>query len=231
MSDRASQAELLILFDLDGTLVDGQHSIYATFSAIFPQFGYEAPRREAVRAIIGRSLPKAIGDLLGDDAPIMPMVEAYKEYFMRMRQAPDYTEALYDDADRIIRTLSANPRLALGTATGKALRGIHWLVERNSWEGLFDTYQAADTAASKPAPEMVLNACAATGIPPARTLVIGDSTYDMEMARDAGAYAIGVTWGYGEAPDLIRSGAQVIINKFNELETIIERRLMSMVHA
>jgi phosphoglycolate phosphatase len=231
MADKPSKAELLILFDLDGTLVDGQHAIYATFAAVFPQFGYEAPRRDAVRAIIGRSLPKAIGDLLGEDAPIMPMVEAYKDHFTRMRQAPDYSEALYDDADRIIRALAGNPRLALGTATGKALRGVNWLVERNGWQGLFATYQAADTAASKPAPDMVLNACAATGILPEKTVMVGDSIYDMEMARDAGAYGVGVSWGYGEPSDLTRSGAQVIINQFKELEKIIQTKLAGRDHA
>jgi phosphoglycolate phosphatase len=212
----------LILFDLDGTLVDGQHSIYATFAAVFPQFGYEAPSRTDVRGIIGRSLPKAISDLLGEDAPVMALTEAYKDHFTTMRLVPGYSEALYDDVDAAIRRLSARNDVVLGTATGKALRGIHWLIDENGWHGFFKTLQAADTAASKPSPEMVINACRETGISPANTIVFGDSIYDMQMAVAGGATGIGVSWGYGNPQDLLNAGAAKIIHRFTDVEKIID---------
>lgn len=212
---------ILVLFDLDGTLVDGQHSVYATFAAIFPRFGYPAPRRSEVRAIIGRSLPQAIGDLLGEDAPVMPMTEAYKEHFHAMRSAEGYAEALYDDVDLVLRRLAARDDLLLGTATGKALRGIRWMIDRNGWEGFFATLQGADTAASKPSPEMVLNACRETGVVPTRTIVFGDSIYDMAMAASAGAAAVGVSWGYGDPATLRGAGARRIIDRFLDVEGAI----------
>jgi phosphoglycolate phosphatase len=215
----------LILFDLDGTLVDGQHAIYATFAATFPQFGYEAPSRADVRSIIGRSLPKAIVDLLGEDAPVMPMTEAYKQHFTAMRSSPGYSEALYDNVDAVLRRLAFRDDLVLGTATGKALRGIHWMIEAHGWQGFFKTLQAADTAASKPSPEMVFNACRETGIAPEHTLVFGDTIYDIEMAVTAGAKAIGVSWGYGAPAALLAAGASRIINSFDDVENVINSEI------
>jgi len=211
----------LILFDLDGTLVDGQHSVYATFAAIFPRFGYPPPTRADVRSIIGRSLPQAIGDLLGEDAPVMPMTEAYKAHFHAMRSVDGYSEALYDDVDLVIRRLAARDDLLLGTATGKALRGVEWMIDKHGWQGFFATLQAADTAASKPSPEMVLNACRETGMDPEDTIVFGDSIFDMQMAATAGAAGIGVSWGYGAPEALLKAGASRIIHRFLDVEEAI----------
>lgn len=211
----------LVLFDLDGTLVDGQHSIFATFQAIFPRFGYAAPSAEAVRGIVGRSLAYAIRDLLGDQAPAEDMAEAYKAHFHEMRSTPGYSEPVYDGVDATLRRLAGRDDLIIGTATGKALRGIRWMIEKNGWEGIFTTLQGADTAATKPAPDMVLNACRETGIDPGCTVVFGDSIYDMQMARSAGAHAVGVSWGYGSADILRTHGARRIIDRFHDVEDAI----------
>jgi phosphoglycolate phosphatase len=221
----------LVLFDLDGTLVDGQHSVQATFEAVFPAFGYAAPDRAAVRAIIGRSLPEAICDMLGPDAPAERMAEAYKAHFHVMRARPGYSEVVYPDVDAVLRRLARHDGVLLGTATGKALRGIRWMIEKNDWHGLFTTLQGSDTAASKPAPDMVLNACREAGVPPARTVVFGDSIYDMQMARSAGASAIGVSWGYGDPADLNAHGASRIIDRFGEVEDVIAAFRGTSVHA
>jgi phosphoglycolate phosphatase len=139
-----------------------------------------------------------------------------------MRSAPGYCEALYDDVDTTIRRLAARNDVVLGTATGKALRGIHWLIDEHGWKGFFKTLQAADTAASKPSPEMVFNACRETGISPADTLVFGDSIYDMQMAVAGGATGYGVSWGYGDAASLLKAGAVNIIHSFTEVETMLD---------
>jgi phosphoglycolate phosphatase len=222
MSLLATDRRILVLFDLDGTLVDGQHSVLATFQAVFPAFGYRAPTGAEVRSIIGRSLPQAIGDMLGPDAPAERMAEAYKAHFHVMRARPGYTEPVYDGVDEVLRRLARREDLILGTATGKALRGIGWMVEKNGWHGVFSILQASDTAASKPSPEMVQNACRETGVPPTRTLVFGDSVYDMQMAAGAGATAIGVSWGYGARDALLAHGASRIIDSFQEVEAVID---------
>lgn len=218
----STPSKTLVLFDLDGTLVDGQHSVQATFEAIFPRFGYPLPSKGAVRAIIGRSLPQAIADMIGTDAPVEEMTEAYKVHFHKMRATEGYSEALYDDVDTVIRRLAAREDLLLGTATGKALRGIHWLIDEHGWHGFFTTLQAADTAASKPSPEMVMNACRDTGVDPEDVIVFGDSIYDMEMAVAAGASAVGVSYGYGDPETLRQAGAVRIIDSFTEVEDTID---------
>lgn len=231
MSLPSSDDLTLVLFDLDGTLVDGQHSVYATFEATFPRFGHAAPTREKMRAIIGRSLPEAIRDLLGPDAPAIEMAEAYKSHFHTMRAAPGYTEPVYEGVDATLRRLGRRDDLLLGTATGKALRGIRWMIEKNDWHGLFTALQGSDTAASKPSPEMVLNACRETGVPPERTIVIGDTIYDMQMARAAGATAYGVSWGYGDPATLLDAGAKDILERFHDVEAAIDAVKAGAIHA
>ncbi|MCA3564532.1 MAG: HAD-IA family hydrolase [Methylocystis sp.] len=221
----------LVLFDLDGTLVDGQHSVQATFEAVFPEFGYPAPARSEVRAIIGRSLPQAIADMLGDEAPVEAITEAYKKHFHAMRAGDAYTEALYDDVDDVMRRLAKRDDLVLGTATGKALRGIHWLIDQQGWQGFFATLQAADTAESKPSPEMVHNACRETGMDPDDVIVFGDSIFDMQMAVSAGATAIGVSYGYGDPGNLRQTGAIRIIDGFAEVEGVIAAFLEGALNA
>jgi phosphoglycolate phosphatase len=139
-----------------------------------------------------------------------------------MRATEGYSEALYDDVDAVIRRLAARDDLLLGTATGKALRGIHWLIDAHGWHGFFNTLQAADTAASKPSPEMVMNACRDTGVEPENVIVFGDSIYDMEMAVAAGASAVGVSYGYGDPETLRQAGAVRIIDSFAEVEAAID---------
>lgn len=211
----------LVLFDLDGTLVDGQHTILACFGRTLPEFGLEVPEPAAIRAIIGRSLEDAISDLLGPSVDSHEIAEAYRRNFQQIRNQPGYDEALYSGADEAVRRLAGRADVRLGTATGKALRGIHWLIARKGWDGLFDVLQGADTAASKPSPEMVLNACRLTGIPSDRTIMVGDSVHDMRMARAAGATAVAVSWGYGAPADLLAAGAAQVIERFEELDLLL----------
>jgi phosphoglycolate phosphatase len=211
----------LVLFDLDGTLVDGQHTILACFARTLPEFGLAVPEPPVIRAIIGRSLEQAIGDLFGESVDSHAVAEAYRRNFQHIRNVPGYDEPLYPGADETLRRLAARTDLRLGTATGKALRGIRWLIDRKGWEGVFDTLQGADTAASKPSPEMVLNACRDMDIPPYRTIVVGDSVHDMRMARAAGATAVAVTWGYGETAELAAAGATCMIDSFDDLDLLL----------
>jgi phosphoglycolate phosphatase len=211
----------LVLFDLDGTLVDGQHTIIACFGRTLPEFGLAPPEPAAIRAIIGRSLEDAIADLFGDRVDARAVADAYRRNFLEIRSQPGYDEALYAGADETVRRLAARDDVRLGTATGKALRGIRWLIDRKGWDGLFDVLQGADTAASKPSPEMVLNACRDTCIPPERAVVVGDSVHDMRMARAAGATAVAVSWGYGEPERLLSAGASLVIDRFDQLDVLL----------
>ena len=88
--------------------------------------------------------------------------------------------------------------------------------------------QTADSAEGKPSPDMLLRAMAETGAEAEATVMIGDTTFDMEMARSAGTLAVGVAWGYHETEELLEAGAETVVEAFHELpETVralMERR-------
>lgn len=209
----------LILFDVDGTLVDSQHMICAAMSQAYAAQGLAGPSPDAVRAIIGLSLPHAIRQLsLGQDHPIDGLVAAYKDTFSTMRAAGEWRAALFPGAAAALAALAQRDDVVLGVATGKSRRGVAAMAEQHGWDNLFATIQTADTSPSKPHPGMVLSAMSETGIAPENTVVVGDTAFDMQMARAAGAHAIGVAWGYHPVADLHEAGAHAVIDTFAELD-------------
>ena len=212
----------LILFDVDGTLMDSQHMICAAMDMAWRGQGLACPPPEAVRAIIGLSLKNAMEQLAaGRDHPIDGLVESYKDAFSTMRQAGTWKAPLYPGARAAIERLRLRDDCVLGVATGKSRRGVAAMVETHGLEGVFATVQTADTAPSKPDPGMVLDAMRETGIVPENTVVIGDTVFDMEMANNAGASAIGVSWGYHAVADLHGAGARSVIDDFAALDAAL----------
>ncbi len=214
----------LVLFDVDGTLVDSQTIIFEGFSRAFAAAGLAAPARDKVLATIGRSLPVAVSTLLNvneDTDLVAQIVAGYKAAFQDLRKMAESFEALYPGARETISALQARPDVVLGIATGKSRRGVDAVIEIHGLAGVFATIQTADTHPSKPDPSMVLTALAETGAVPERTLVIGDSSYDMQMARSAGVRALGVSWGYQASDQLVAAGAEAIVDTFAEVESAI----------
>jgi phosphoglycolate phosphatase len=209
----------LVLFDVDGTLMDSQHMICAAMDMAYRRQGLACPPPDAVRAIIGLSLTNAMEQLAaGADHPIEGLVASYKEAFTTMRAAGTWKAPLYAGAREAIERLRVRDDIVLGVATGKSRRGVAAMVETHGLEGVFVTIQTADTAPSKPDPGMVLHAMRETGIAPEDTVVIGDTVFDMQMAKNAGASAIGVAWGYHAVDDLHGAGAASVIDDFIALD-------------
>ena len=210
----------LVLFDVDGTLVDSQASIVAAMRAAFAALSVPAPERAAILAIVGLSLDHAIARLV-PDAPRgrqAALVAAYKEAFHAARLTPEARAAspLYDGARAVLDDLAGRPGLVLGVATGKSRRGLEALIEMHGLAGFFATVQVADDHPSKPHPSMVLAAMAETGTAPARAVMIGDTSFDMQMAAAAGVPGIGVGWGY-HPPEALRAHGARLIDSFAEL--------------
>src|SRR5690606_8933044 len=118
--------------------------------------------------------------------------------------------------------LAARDDVVLGIATGKSRRGVQAIMDLHDLHGRFVTVQTADDHPSKPHPSMVLQAIADTGVVSGKAVVIGDTTYDMEMARGAGAHAIGVSWGYHASDALTASGAATVLASFVDLDRALE---------
>ncbi|SFV08644.1 phosphoglycolate phosphatase [Methylobacterium sp. 174MFSha1.1] len=216
---------ILIVFDVDGTLVDSQHMIVAAQGEAFASVGLPAPSRERSLSVVGLSLPQAFTALVGADGPVAALSEAYKQAFGRLRARAEIRETLFPGAAALLARLNRELAVQLGIATGKSRRGVDHLLSLHGWEGWFATVQTADDAPSKPHPAMLEQAMAETGAAPAETIMIGDSTYDMVMARGAHVTALGVSWGY-HTPDALRAaGAHAVMESFSELESALLARI------
>jgi phosphoglycolate phosphatase len=207
----------LIVFDVDGTLVDSQNLIVAAQAATFRQHGLEPPSRERSLSIVGLSLTEAFTALIGPDGPVESLAEGYRQAFGRLRADPAYHEPLFPGAGELLAELGARPDVVLGIATGKSQRGVSHLLARHGWDRLFATIQTADDAPSKPHPGMLEQAMAEVGVGPESCAMVGDSTFDMVMARAAGMGAVGVSWGYHPVEALREAGAQAIVRSYDEL--------------
>jgi phosphoglycolate phosphatase len=210
----------LVLFDCDGTLVDSASLIHETMRRTFLHFEKPEPKLEETKAIIGLTLDIAIARMLGrphagDEE--MAMTAHYKSLFSVVRQDLDFQEPLFDGIRELIDTIGPRDDLRIGAVTGKSRRGLNHLMEIHGFDKHFIVSRTADECPSKPHPAMVTECCDETGLVPGVTLVIGDAIYDMQMAKAAGATAIGVSWGYASVDDLWNAGADAIVDHPSEL--------------
>jgi phosphoglycolate phosphatase len=148
----------------------------------------------------------------------LALADAYRRAFWRHRAAGAHAEELFAGALDLLVTLHARQGTLLGIATGKSRRGVAHLIARHGFEGWFATVQTSDDHPSKPDPAMLRAALAETGIAAGDAVMVGDTSFDMEMARAAGLKALGVAWGHHEAGVLESAGAQNIAGNFNELQ-------------
>ncbi len=212
----------LVVFDVDGTLVDSQANIVACMREAFLWNGLPPPEAAAVRRIVGLALPEAVRHLLGRDDPDLQtrIVDHYRDAFRRRTGTPAFREPLFPRARETLRTLHEAGHL-LGLATGKSRAGVERFLRQHALEGLFTTVQTADRHPSKPHPAMVLAAMAETGMEAARTVVVGDTVFDVRMAVAARARAVGVAWGNHPPEELTRAGATHILDDFARLPELL----------
>lgn len=211
----------LIIFDVDGTLVDSQHHILSAMQAACASVEATPPSREAVLSIVGLSLPEAVLRLM----PAAPqnqrdhMIEAYKSAFMAQREelGADAVSPFYPGALETLQALHAVDENILGVATGKSRRGLDSILDGHGLGHMFMTQQVADDHPSKPHPSMIFQALRDSGVESRNAVMIGDTSYDMAMAKSAGIGRVGVNWGYHPHVDLTEAGADVILEGYDEL--------------
>jgi phosphoglycolate phosphatase len=197
----------LVVFDVDGTLVDSQAQILGAMAQAFGRLGLKPPECAAVLEIVRLSLPQAMVRLASDmtEDERAQLVDGYKQAYATMRAQS--LSPLYPGARAMLDHLAKDRSVMLGIATGKSRRGLVHLMAAHGWEGRFVTTQVADDHPSKPHPSMLHACLRETGVAPHQTVMVGDTAYDMEMARAAGVHALGVSWGYHPVS---RLGARVI---------------------
>lgn len=214
----------LIVFDVDGTLVDSQGDIVAAMGHAFARADHPAPSREEVLGIVGLSLETAIPRLAPALSPETHarMVEWYKDAYVGLRAqvGAEQSSPLYPHVRETLAALGDVPENLLGVATGKSRRGLDKLLEAHGLGSLFVTRQVSDHHPSKPHPAMLHAALSETGVGPADAVMIGDTTYDMQMAQAAGIPFIGVGWGYHPRDAL--TGAAGILDDMRELPAMLD---------
>jgi phosphoglycolate phosphatase len=204
----------LAIFDCDGTLVDSGATISRALSIAFAEHGLELPRSEAARKVVGLSLPEAMAELLPDARAEQhqALTEDYKRAFWKLRAAGEVEEPLFDGVIDLLDALEQDGWV-LAVATGKSDRGLRHCLEQNGIHARFVSLQTADRHPSKPHPSMVEQAIAETGASPRTSIVVGDTSFDMAMAVNAGARGIGAGWGYHDSEDLLEAGAIAVADR------------------
>lgn len=216
----------LVIFDVDGTLVDSQGDILSAMTLSFEAAALAVPSRDAILGIVGLSLPQAMARLApqSDLATQDALVAGYKSAYFQVRQANGPNSSpLYPGIRDVLDHLHAQDDILLAIATGKSRRGLEALLEARDLRRYFVTTQVADDHPSKPHPSMLLTALSGTGVDAGDAVMIGDTSYDIDMGHAAGVATIGVTWGYHPASQL--GHAQALVDTAEALAQAIPQCL------
>ena len=210
----------LLVFDWDGTLMDSVAKIVACTQAAARDLNIAVPEYEQAKQIIGLGLHEAMARLFNitEEDQVQAVAERYRYHFLGDEPTP---ETLFSGAEQLLSELEAQGYL-LAVATGKSRRGLDHVLEKTSLSNVFHITRCADETFSKPNPQMLFEIMEFSGVDADKTLMIGDTEYDMLMAGNAGADALGVTYGVHDRPHLMQHGALDCIDKLGELTGWLE---------
>jgi phosphoglycolate phosphatase len=220
----------LVVFDMDGTLIDSGAEITARVLKAFAVVGLPAPSEQVIRANVGLSLPIYLGAVSGSDDPelITALFDAYRA--AAAASLPGKMP-MFDGARALLERLTLRPGTQLAVATGKGKAGLDKTLAQNDMAHYFASFQTPDTNPSKPHPGMLHAAMDACGVGPDETVMIGDAAFDIEMAKAAGVRSIGVAWGMQPVAALLGAGATTIVDRIDALYDAIEGVLGEKAHA
>ncbi len=192
MTKQNKQFELYI-FDWDGTLMDSVDHIVSSLAAAAADTKMDDLGHESYRNIIGLGLAEAFHALYpdADQAQQEALTERYRHHFFDTTKG---RSTLFKGTDEMLSSLKSKG-LKMAVATGKARRGLNRVFDETGYHSLFHASRCADESGSKPAPAMLHELMAELNVAPDKTLMIGDSTYDMQMANNAGIECLAVSYG------------------------------------
>jgi phosphoglycolate phosphatase len=212
----------LLIFDWDGTLADSIGRIVLAMRSAAEAGAMLVRDDAAIKGIIGLGLPEAIETLYPGITPrdLIAFRERYAECYMAMDAVPS---PLFDGVAESIEAFRAEG-YHLAVATGKARRGLDRVLKSNGWLDYFDATRAADETASKPDPLMLHEILAHCRVEPQRALMVGDSAFDLLMARNAGMDSVAVGYGAQSLDSLREFGPRLAIERFPELRSWLAAR-------
>ena len=220
----------LVIFDLDGTLIDSEALIVQTVGEAFRAVDEPIPDKDAIRAISGITARDALAILApkADPARVDVLLESYITHYQSRTAA--MREPMFNGALQALDRLRATPQTILAVATGKGYQGAVTLLEHHGIMARFNSIETPTHNRGKPDPQMLETAMEKAGVDAAHTVMVGDTVHDMRMARAGKVKAIGVAWGYHAVEDLKDAGADIVLSDFAELDAAIDD-LVGAAHA
>lgn len=210
----------LLVFDFDGTLVDSQARIVSAMQTAFEAHGLAVPAKGSIREIIGLHLLTAIARLGSglNERACLSLADAYKSAYAAATAVPT---PLFDRVEETLRLLGQTHLLTI--ATSKSRAGLNSaLVNLGIAEHFIDSV-TVDECAPKPDPEMLRCLFERYAVDPRHTLMIGDTTYDLEMAHAAGTSAAAVAFGAHERQVLLDCQPLFVVDDFGDLPRYLQR--------
>jgi phosphoglycolate phosphatase len=220
MHEGRSRRYRLLIFDWDGTLADSTAIIAGAIQAACRDLGEPVPDDVSARFVIGLGLAEALSHV----APALP-VARYPELSARYRHhylSRDAEIPLFDGVPALLDDLRAEGFM-LAVATGKTRVGLDRALASNALAQRFHATRCADESRPKPHPEMLLHLMERLDVLPRQTLMIGDTTHDLELARAAGVEAVAVAYGAHESVGLAAAGPLATVHSIAELRAWLHR--------
>ena len=213
----------LVIFDLDGTLIDSVALIVDTITNAFRAVNERVPDERMIRSISGITARDAMAILAPHATPerVEEITASYRRHYLS--GAGLAREPMFEGAMAALDRLTADPETILAVATGKGHQGAVTVLDLHGIAGRFNSIETPTHNRGKPDPQMIETAMQKAGVDKAQTVMVGDTVHDMRMAKAAGVGAIGVAWGYHERDDLIEAGADLVIDRFDELDGAVAR--------
>lgn len=204
----------LIVFDWDGTLVDSTHAIVESVQGAAEDAGLPIPSDAAARGIIGLELHRALATLFEgvSEEQVLYLAERYRYHFL----VRDHAIPMFDGVAEAIEELTGEGFM-LSVATGKTRRGLDRAMATTGLHPHFLASRCADECFSKPHPQMLHEIMDELGVMPERTLMIGDTTYDLQMASNAGASSLAVSYGAQPLENLLEHAPLAHFDRFTKL--------------
>jgi len=213
----------LVIFDLDGTLIDSVALIVETVTNAFHAVNEPVPDERMIRSISGITARDAMA-ILAPKATAERVEEITQSYRAQYLKGTGLSrEPMFEGALATLDRLQADPEAILAVATGKGHTGAVTLLELHGIVGRFNSIETPTHNRGKPDPQMIETAMHKAGVGAANTVMIGDTVHDMRMAKAAGVGAIGVAWGYHDRQELLDAGADIVIERFDQLDAAVAR--------
>ncbi len=205
----------LIVFDWDGTLMDSAAHIVSCLQNAITELSLEPKTDDEIKNIIGLGLREALLALYpqASDEELTALVDQYREHFFDQQNAPS---ELFTGARDLVKELHAKDYF-LAVATGKGRNGLDKVLKETGMGEYFPITRCADESHSKPHPQMMLDIIDYYGIEANEAIMVGDTEYDLQMANNAAAYSVAVSYGVHEKQRLLDCKPLTCLDSINDL--------------